>query len=207
MFRHVGATVLIVAAAGAWLLAACGDDTTTTTSPDTQPGGSAGSAGAAVVRERLDAIEAAIEDWSEAPTIAAAHMAAEAAHNLVGGTRTLGVGDRDGDGTIGGDVDRGLLPAEDGSAGLVAGLPGGCDLADVLGGEWSDPAGRWAIVQTAIDQWQPANNTFPDLPSHPQRIVGWATLTLASDDLDQAHEYASHARLHLDVTRDAIGNC
>lgn len=37
------------------------------------------------------------------------------------------------------------------------------------------------------------------------RIVGWATFTLASDDLDDAHEYAGHAQLPVDVSQRALG--
>ena len=36
------------------------------------------------------------------------------------------------------------------------------------------------------------------------RIVGWATFTLASDSLDEAHEYAGHAATHLNTSVDAL---
>ena len=217
-FSKLGGTkVVAVALAGAWLLAACGDDggttdtggseTTASESAASETSASEGAADSSAIADRLDAIQVAIDDWAGAETIEEAHVAAETAHNLVSGTETLGAGDRDGDGTVGGDVDAGLLPAQDGSTGLVADLPEECDLVDVLGGDWSDPEQRWETVQTAIEEWAPTNNTFPDLPSHPQRIVGWATLTLRSDDLDEAHEYSGHAQLHLDVARDAIEAC
>lgn len=64
-----------------------------------------------------------------------------------------------------------------------------------------------ASAQDGYDVWTPSNNTMPTLPSHPQRIVGWATFTLASDSLDDAHEYAGHAQLHVDVSRAALEPC
>jgi hypothetical protein len=74
----------------------------------------------------------------------------------------------------------------------------------VLGGDWSDPEQRWATMSAAIDAWAPDNNTMPSLPSHPMRIVGWATLTLDTDELDLAHEYVSHAGLQVAVTEQAL---
>jgi hypothetical protein len=56
----------------------------------------------------------------------------------------------------------------------------------------------------AIDDWRPDNNTMPSLASQPMRIVGWATFTLASDSLDEAHEYAGRAQLHVDTSLDAL---
>jgi hypothetical protein len=57
---------------------------------------------------------------------------------------------------------------------------------------------------TAIDAWRPDNNTMPTLPSHPMRVVGWATFALDSDSLDEAHEYAGHAKLHVDISVRAL---
>jgi len=74
-----------------------------------------------------------------------------------------------------------------------------CVARDVLGGTWADPGEEWGAMPTAIDEWRPENNTMPTLASHPMRIVGWATFTLNSDSLDEAHEYAGHAKLHVDV--------
>ena len=82
-----------------------------------------------------------------------------------------------------------------------------CVEADVLGGPWDDAPARWWTMVTAIDEWAPDGNTFPTLPSHPQRVVGWATLTLGTEDLDAAHEYAGHAMLHVDITRAAFTDC
>jgi hypothetical protein len=59
----------------------------------------------------------------------------------------------------------------------------------------------------AIAAWSPASNTFPSLPSHPQRIVGWATLALGADDLPTALEVGGHARLHIDIASRAVTDC
>ena len=82
-----------------------------------------------------------------------------------------------------------------------------CVIADVLGGSWEDPGARWVEALAVYDAWTPADNTMPQLASHPQRIVGWATLTLATDNLDEAHEYAGHAQIHIDVSVRAISAC
>ncbi len=130
------------------------------------------------------------------------------ARNLVLGPHGPGYGDTNGDGTVQGATDVGLLPGLQGQAGLAR--PGDvkrCVEADVLGGPWDDPAARWAQATQAAQDWTEQNNTFPTLRSHPQRIYGWASLTLATDSLDDAHEYAGHAQLHVDVARDAIEGC
>jgi hypothetical protein len=57
----------------------------------------------------------------------------------------------------------------------------------------------------AIDDWRGDNNTMPTLTSHPMRVVGWATFTLNSDSLDDAHEYAGHANLHVNLSERALG--
>ncbi len=158
--------------------------------------------------DRIDAIAMAVARWEGAESIEDAHAAAEEARNLVTGARTVGAGDLDGDGTAMGLAERGLLPGEGGAPGLVSPLEGCAEVErDVLGGSWSDPADRWQVAAAAIDAWAPANNTFPSLPSHPQRIVGWATLTLRGSTLEEAHEYAGHARLHIDITADAVAGC
>jgi len=78
---------------------------------------------------------------------------------------------------------------------------------DVLGGSWADPSGRWQEVRTRVAAWSQTNNTFPALPSHPQRVVGWASLTLAAPTLELAREYAGHAQLHVRITREALNGC
>jgi len=162
---------------------------------------------AAALTQRLDAIEVAVTEWRSAETLADAKASAEAARNLVVGPTGPGYGDADGDGTIQGENEEGLLPGlnDEGLAQLSS--VSECAEADVLGGSWSDPAARWETAQDAYDAWTPSNNTMPTLPSHPQRIVGWATFTLASDSLDDAHEYAGHAQLHVDVSRAALEPC
>ncbi len=156
---------------------------------------------------RLDELGAAVADWRDASTIEAAKVAAETAANLVVGPNGPNFGDRDGDGTISGETGDGLLPGLGGEGpGLALASAGNeCVERDVLGGPWDDPAERWDIMLTAIDEWRPDDNTMPSLPSHPMRVVGWATLTLETDDLDEAHEYAGHAQLHVDVSQRALG--
>jgi hypothetical protein len=148
-----------------------------------------------------------VSEWRGARSLDGARAAAEIAANLVVGPNGPGYGDRDGDGEIGGETDDGVLPGLGGEPpGLASLLPADdeCVQRDVLGGSWSDPAGRWGEMLAAIDAWSPSSNTMPSLASHPMRIVGWATFTLATDDLDEAHEYGGHARLHVDVAADAL---
>jgi hypothetical protein len=45
---------------------------------------------------------------------------------------------------------------------------------------------------------------MPTLPCHPMLIVGWVTFTLETDSLDEAHEYAGHAKLHVDNSLHAL---
>lgn len=193
------ALVLLVLALGA---AGCAVDTAPSGSPPPEsPSG---------VEVRLDAIERHVNDWLGAPSLAEATAAAEAAANLVVGPNGPGYGDRNDDGMIGGESESGLLPGLDGTPdGLVVAAYGDaeCVLADVLGGSWDDPAARWDELDRAIADWAPTNNTFPFLASHPMRVVGWATLTVGTDDLDTAHEYAGHALLHVDVSRRALMGC
>jgi hypothetical protein len=171
------------------------------------PAPSAPVAGSAEVSARLDQIEEAVAGWRSAPDLQTAQRFAETARNLVVGADGPYYGDANGDGTIDGPADQGLLPGIAGEEGLASAVSSECIERDVLGGSWEDPAGRWATLDTAITEWSPSNNTFPSLPSHPQRVIGWATLTLATNDLDVAHEYAGHAQLHVDVSRAALSGC
>lgn len=203
---------LLIVLAFAMMASACGGD------DDGSPASTTVLSGDAVVPpvdpfaaagQRLDEIAAAVADWSDATTIEDAHTAAEAARNLVVGPAGPGYGDTDGDGTVAGETDTGLLPSSDGvDPGLAliaveAGAPE-CVLDDVLGGPWEDPGARWDTMADAIAAWTPSGNTMPSLPSHPQRIVGWATFTLESGDLAEAHEFAGHADLHVGVSRNAF---
>lgn len=159
------------------------------------------------VGTRLAKIEAAIADWRSASTLAAAHRAAEAARNLVVGPAGPYYGDADGDGRIAGQGEAGLLPGLRGEPGLAQPPGNACILRDVLGGDWSDPGERWAVLERAIGSWSETRNPFPTLPSHPQRIVGWASLTLDTRDLAKAREFAGHAKIHSDVSRRALETC
>jgi len=50
----------------------------------------------------------------------------------------------------------------------------------------------------------PDNNTFPALPSHAQRVVGWATLTLRTHSLADALQYSGHATGHARVVHQSL---
>ena len=156
--------------------------------------------------ERMAAIDEAVAIWRDAPTIEVAHQAAEAAANLVVGQNGPDYGDRSDDGVVGGQAVVGLLPGVDGTpAGLAMPLSANrCVARDVLGGTWADPGAEWEAMLTAIDEWRPDNNTMPTLASHPMRVVGWATFTLDSESLDDAQEYAGHAKLHVDISIRAL---
>ena len=159
------------------------------------------------VSARLVALDAAVTAWASAGTLTQARAGAETVRNLVTGPNVMGYGDLDGDGHTGGANDVGLLPGEKGQAGLVSGPVSVCVARDVLGGSWADPGARWADLRTRVQQWSPTNNTFPALGSQPQRVVGWASLALRSTSLDDAREFAGHARSHLTETRKAFEDC
>ncbi|MCJ7711877.1 MAG: hypothetical protein MUQ32_13725, partial [Chloroflexi bacterium] len=95
----------------------------------------------------------------------------------------------------------------DGQPGLATEADGACAVRDISGGSWADPTVRWTTLEEAIKAWSQSNNTFPSLPSHPQRIVGWSTLALNTDDLATALEYGGHARLHIDISMSAAVDC
>ena len=129
---------------------------------------------------RMALLDEAVDAWADAATIDEVHRWAETAVNLVVGPEGPGYGDIDGDGTVSGDNDSGILP------GLV-GVPEGlavpvranvCVERDILGSDWSDPEAEWQTMTDAIEAWEPGNNTMPSLPSHAMRVVGWATFTL-----------------------------
>jgi hypothetical protein len=162
--------------------------------------------GSGAVGERLDEIGALVERWSSSDDSAEIRAAAEAAANLVVGPNGPGYGDRDGDGEIAGAADEGLLSGVDGTPPGVAvtAADNECVARDVLAGTIDDPAAAWAEMESAIGAWTPSGNTMPTLASHPMRIVGWATFTLATDSIDEAREYAGHAGLHVDVSVRAL---
>lgn len=156
---------------------------------------------------RLLALDRAAFRWQTAPSLQIAHVAAEEARNLIVGASGPYYGDADRDGQIAGASVAGVLPGLKGEASLAVPTNNSCVVADILGGSWSEPAVRWSLLQTAIARWTPTRNTFPSLPSHAQRVVGWATLTLKSDRLVEAREYAKHARLHVDIAIRALERC
>ncbi|QDP18867.1 hypothetical protein [Sphingomonas xanthus] len=156
---------------------------------------------------RLARLDRAVLRWQDASTLAVAHAAAEEARNIVVGAHGPFYGDADRNGEVGGASPVGILPGLKGEAGLAGPNENRCVNADVLGGEWSNPALRWSQLENAIARWRPEANSFPSLPSHPQRVVGWASLTLGSASLDDAREYARHARLHVDFSLRALHDC
>ena len=156
---------------------------------------------------RLAAIDGAVRRWRGASDLRTAHAAAEEARNLVVGPAGPYYGDADRDGIITGASNVGLLPGIAGQAALTQWGQGACIDRDVLGGSWRKPARRWSVLAAAIKGWSRSNNTFPSLPSHPQRVVGWATLTLSTEQLKTAREYAGHAQLHVNVARAALARC
>ena len=159
-------------------------------------------------REQMTTVDDAVTMWRNAESIGDAQAAAEAAANLIVGPNGPDYGDRDGNGTIEGEADAGVLSGIDGTPIGIANTldPNECIDSDVLGGSWADPQAEWDKMTVAIDEWRPDNNTMPTLDSHPMRIVGWATFTLGTDSLDEAHEYGGHAEQHVDVSLDAL-NC
>ncbi len=160
---------------------------------------------AAVLQERIDAIGQAVGVWRTTSSLEDARASAERAANLIVGPDGPGYGDRDGNGTVAGEVEIGLLPGLGGEPGVASALDGDeCVAKDVLGGAWDDPVERWQIMLTAIDEWRPDANTMPSLPSHPMRVVGWATFTLEAESIEEAREYAGHAALHVDISRAAL---
>ena len=176
---------------------------------DTAGAGTHPAVDGAAVGERLEQIASEVDAWARSSTLEQARAHAEAAANLIVGRDGFGYGDRDGNGEISGAVEEGLLPGLSGHpAGLVLDAMGNaeCVNRDVLGGDWDDPVQRWAVLAEAIDAWTPVNNTFPSLPSHPMRVVGWAELT-RSGTFEEAIEYAGHAHLHVSVTRAALSGC
>lgn len=203
----MGSHRLIIVFATAILAAsACASTATSDLQTTESASTGAGDSSEALVAERLDAIDMAISTWQAATTVEQASTSAETAANLVVGPNGPGYGDRDGDGTINGASDTGLLPGGDGNpAGLAEPLVSNeCVNADVLGGSWDEPEARWGEMLKAIDEWRPDHNTMPSLASHPMRIVGWSTFTTDSGSLDLAHEYAGHAKLHIDISLRAL---
>lgn len=149
---------------------------------------------------RADAIVAAVDDWARASTLPDALAAAARARRLITGP---GVSAFPASATAG-PARVGLLPADDGTPGLASRLASGCVERNVLAGSWARPRARWSALAARIKAWRPDNNTFPQLPSHAQRVVGWATLALDAESLADVTEYAGHAAGHARVVRDSL---
>lgn len=164
-------------------------------------------AGPAELGPRLALIENAVGRWRRAANLTEAKSAAEEARNLVVGEAGPYFGDADRDGVTRGASKSGLLPGLRGEEALARPEDGDCVVRDILGGSWNEPSKRWAVLDTAIKSWSPSRNTFPMLPSHPQRIVGWATLALSTDSLAMAKEYGGHAQLHINVSSNSLAQC
>lgn len=156
---------------------------------------------------RLVAVDRAVLRWQSASTLRIAHEAAEEARNLIVGPSGPLYGDANKDGLIAGKSVVGVLPGLKGEASLASPNDNACVVADILDGSWREPAKRWFQFQSALSSWTIRRNTFPSLPSHTQRVVGWASLTLKSTSLVEAREYAKHARLHVDIGVRAINSC
>lgn len=162
--------------------------------------------------ERLTVVQAHVEEWRTAGTLTDARRAAEAAANHIVGPTGPGFGDRDGDGTVRGPGDAGVLPGSEGwplGFAVEAARDGApeCVVRDVLGGSWEDAPARWNALAVAIDTWTEERNTFPSLPSHAQRVVGWAALALEADTLQEARDHAGHAALHAGISLRAVTDC
>ena len=186
------------------LLGACGSsDDTPPAEPGSSSGMGTGTSETAAVLERIEQVQQQVDLWRDASTIDDAQAAAAEARLLVTGPGVAGLEPPAGTPA---DVTEGLLPDDSDRPGLASAVKD-CAGPDLLGGSWDDQEQRWQILRTAIDEWAPDNNTFPSLPSHPQRVVGWATLTLGTSDLDLAQEYSGHAQLHVDAARDALADC
>lgn len=156
---------------------------------------------------RLASIDNAVGLWRRANDLHEAHAAAEEARNLIVGPEGPYYGDADRDGVIRGSSAIGLLPARSGQVGLAQSVDGPCVVRDILGGSWEQPIQRWSMLEVAISRWTTSRNTMPSLASHPQRIVGWATLALASDQLSTARTFGEHAQIHSNVSRAAVAAC
>ena len=201
------AAIALAAIALAALTVVVGCGSTAQSPGASSPPESIATADPGLLEARLNAIDGAVGRWRSATDLAAAQRAAEEARNLVVGPHGPTYGDADDSGTVDGASAIGLLPGLGGEPGLATAATGPCVERDVLGGSWADPAARWSILEAAISAWTPSNNTFPALPSHPQRIVGWATLSLVTAELPTVLEYGGHAQLHIDVALQAVSDC
>lgn len=159
-----------------------------------------------VTDQRLDELQSQVNVWADGDDFATVRASSGRVLALVTGIGSPRVGGAGAGGTETGALSQGLLPGEDGTASIAEALEN-CAGPDLFGGSWENPAERWATFDEVFARWSPTDNTFPTLPSHAQRIVGWAMLAAESDDLDDALTYASHAQIHVDAVRDAVRVC
>lgn len=218
MPRSPSPALLRAVIVGAMLLAGCAgatsEDASQRADVPTSEASSPAAAGDPIERlsERVEVVAGHVADWSEAADLAAARSAAEAAANIIAGPEGPGSGDRDGDGETRGPSDAGILPGADGTPegfaleAVAAGAPE-CVTADVLGGSWDDPSAKWGELDDVLSRWTESNNTMPELASHAQRVIGWARLTMDTDDVAEARTFAGHAGIHVRVMRDALATC
>lgn len=183
--------LLLVAA-----LVGCGDDDT----------GESADLATFTLKERLFRAEIPVTVWGRAEDLAEAHASAEATANLMTGSEGWEYGDRDGNGVIDDENvgEFGVLPGLDGTPpGLADAVDNECVEADVLGGSWDDPAARWAELDAALETWTPENDTITALASQPMRVVGWATLAISTDVVDEARAFGDLAADEIDASIDA----
>jgi hypothetical protein len=111
---RTGALILIVA-----LASGCGGDGDASTGETAEngatPDDSSTDVDEAAMRSRLDEIAAQVAVWRTSDDLAEVRSASEAAANLIVGPQGPGYGDRDGDGSVSGENDQGLLPGLDGT--------------------------------------------------------------------------------------------
>lgn len=165
--RRVVASAAIVALLA--LITACG---ATNSSPITASSSLSPGATDSALVDRTDDIEAAIESWRGASTIADAHAAAEQARNLVVGPNGPEYADADGNGRIDGGSQIGMLAGLAGEVGLAQTPPvNACVTADVLADAWDDPQARWGQALNAVHDWSAINQHVPVAGKPPAKGV------------------------------------
>lgn len=188
--RRLVLPLLLIVATGA-----CGDDDV----------GDSSSVAALSLQVPLNLAEISTDTWARADTLEEARAGAEETANLIVGSGGPDYGDLDGDGSVVGESEFGILAGLDGTPpGIAAAVENECIEADVLGGGWDDPAARWAELQAAIDAWSPTNDTISSLDSQPMQAVGWARLTMATESLEDAHEFGGRAQENIAESIAAI---
>lgn len=189
------------------LLAACGSSRDQAEPPTSEQSEALTHPVTSGLAARLDAIDAAVLGWQQATDIDTAHEKAEAVRNLVVGPTGPIYGDADGNGTVAGASEEGLLPGTTGEVALVDGENTPCLLNSMLGGSWSDPGARWAQALAAFDKWNPGDDTIGALPSPAMRLAGWATIGLNAQRIDASRDLAQRAANAAGAVRQAYTDC